>query len=76
MARTTLTALESDARDELRDRWTNYREDFAVGCESDVIHEVADAMVPAHEHDRGAEPDPLRPAELPIRSIPPTGDEE
>jgi hypothetical protein len=48
MARTTLTALESDARDELRDRWTNYRDDFAGGCESDVIHEVADSCVPVY----------------------------
>jgi hypothetical protein len=51
MARTTLTALESDARDELRDRWTSYREDFAGGSESDVIHEVADAMVPCYTSD-------------------------
>ena len=48
MPRTTITALESDARDELRDRWTNYREDFAGGCESGVIHEVADSMVPVY----------------------------
>jgi hypothetical protein len=51
MARTTLSALESEAIDELRDRWTHYREDFACGCESDVIHEVADSMVPCYTSD-------------------------
>jgi len=44
----TLTAVEQEARDELRDRWTNYREDFAAGCESDVIHEIADSCVPVY----------------------------
>src|SRR2546425_442882 len=44
----TLTSLEREARDELRDRWTNYRDDFAGNCESDVIHEIADSCVPVY----------------------------
>jgi hypothetical protein len=48
MPGTTLTSVEREARDELRDRWTNYRDDFGGGCESDVIHEVADSHVPVY----------------------------
>src|SRR5438874_7765732 len=48
MPGTTLTSVEREARDELRDRWTNYRDDFDGGCESDVIHEIADSCVPVY----------------------------
>lgn len=48
MPSTTLTALEAMAKDELRDRFTNYRDEFAAGCESDVIHEIADSSVPVY----------------------------
>jgi hypothetical protein len=43
-----LTDIEKSAREELRDRWENYREDFEGGCESDVIHEIADSSVPVY----------------------------
>lgn len=48
MPDTSLIALEKLAAEELQDRWTNYREDFAGGCESDVIHEIADSCVPVY----------------------------
>ncbi len=48
MPGTTLTSVEREARDELRDRWNEYREDFDGGCESDVIHEIADSCVPVY----------------------------
>src|SRR5262245_49318760 len=48
MPGTTLSGLERDARDELRERWTNHRDDFDSGCESNVIHEIADSCTPIY----------------------------
>lgn len=44
----SLMSVEREARNELRDRWNEYREDFDAGCEGDVIHEVADGHVPCY----------------------------
>ena len=50
MAREMRDILAS-ARDDLKERWTDYRDEFDGGCESDVIHEVADGHVPVYTYD-------------------------
>ena len=46
-----LQEIQKDAREELRDRWANYSEEFCQGEPHDVIHEIADSSVPVYTHD-------------------------
>src|SRR4051794_33982168 len=49
----TLRSILADARAELGDRWTNYRDDFGAKDDepNDVIHEIADGSVPVYTSD-------------------------
>lgn len=50
MSDTHVSDLLALARSELRDRWTNYRDDFGPSHDEphDVIHEIADGCVPVY----------------------------
>jgi hypothetical protein len=41
-----------EAQSELRERWTNYRDEFEPYGPNDVIHEIADSSVPVYTGDR------------------------
>ena len=45
---TSLYDLKQMAREELRNRWENYQDEFYQGEPHDVIHEIADGMVPVY----------------------------
>lgn len=49
----TLSDILAEARAELRDRWTEYRDDFGPRQDEphDVIHEIADGSVPVYTSD-------------------------
>jgi hypothetical protein len=47
----TLDSILADAREELRDRYENYRDEFHQGDPHDVIHEIADSSVPIYYSD-------------------------
>jgi len=48
-----LSDVIGDALDELRDRWTHYRDEFGPRADEphDVIHEIADGAVPVYTSD-------------------------
>jgi hypothetical protein len=49
----TLRSILADARAELGDRWTNYRDEFGPRQDEphDVIHEIADGAIPVYTSD-------------------------
>jgi hypothetical protein len=50
MSENHLSALLASAREDLRERWTQYRDEFGPQQDepSDVIHEIADGAVPVY----------------------------
>ncbi len=49
----TLSTILEGAREDLLDRWTNYRDEFGPRDDyaSDVIAEIADSSVPVYTYD-------------------------
>jgi hypothetical protein len=53
MSVNNLSEVVADALDQLRDRWTHYRDDFGPRADQpyDVIIEIADSAVPVYTSD-------------------------